>query len=115
MLEANLPSLESLLGILAMAVGIYISWTTRQKAVNESKKAHDEATESLTRAAKTIVEANQYEMDRLRAEDVQHEGYINYLLEGIIQLHHQIKRLDVTPIFTPLPLRVYIDKEKETS
>lgn len=111
--DISISSLESLLGILAMAVGIYISVTTRRKALNESAKAHNEATESLTRAAKNIVESNQHEMDRLRIEDMQHEGYVNYLLEGIYRLQAQVRRLEGRPVFNPLPLRMYLENKKD--
>jgi hypothetical protein len=111
--DMNIPALESRLGILAMAVGIYISITTRRKALNESEKAHNEATESLTRAAKNIVDSTQHEMERLRVEDILHEGYINYLLEGIYNLQQQLKAHDIKPTFNPVPIRIFLDNKKD--
>lgn len=106
----NLEHLDTLMGLLAMAAGIYISLTTRRKAHSEADKAHNEAVESLTRAAKNIVESNQLEMEYLRVGDVQHEGYINYLLEGIFRLQQQIRGMGAEPVFNPLPIQIYNKK-----
>lgn len=109
--DFNLDYLETFMGILAVAVGIYISVSTRKKALRESDKAHNEAIESITRAAKNIVDANQNEMDHLRVGDHEHASYINYLLEGIFKLHVQIRAFEIDPVFHPLPIQIYNKKE----
>lgn len=100
----NIPVLEAIIGLVAMLAGIGVSLSTR-------RKTHNDAAESISRAAKNIVDANTVEMERLRVEDVLHESYINYLLGGIIKLQRQLRRHGLRPVFSPLPIRVYIEKE----
>jgi len=98
-------SVETVIGILVSLVGVYISLSTR-------RKNNSDAAQTITNAAKTIVEMNQEELSRLRVEDVSHENYINYLLIGIAKLHKQIRKLKQRPSFSPIPFTLFIEKEK---
>jgi hypothetical protein len=102
MLPYNL-SISDLAAFISASVALLLAFSTRRKAMAE-------ASESISNAAKTIVDTNSEEMKRLSATNHQYQIYIEYLLQGISRLRGQLLRHHLSPVFTPKSFTEYKEK-----